>query len=361
MVLSTDMPATIILLLFIVSCTIESQNQAKIHTSELPLIELEHQFTITEHDEIYFLQISGVKTDSKGRIYLPDQRSLTIHVFDNDGSYLKGIGREGSGPGEFKSLLRIFIDQKDRLIAFDVRQARNTIFVETNNKWEPVQILMFEGNRYGIESVDADGNLILRQSPPQRPESGAYWYKHELATGNLTSGLTEQNVLRFKERGNLVSDSGVMKQIPFGRSTVVATDPMGNIYLVWNDQFELAIHDARMQLIDSLSVPIPNQSISSKERNEAFDRLGDNFRSLGREHMPDTKPVISNMFVDKNRNIWLQTFDSPEYLIIDKEGNPIGSFDLHDNLRLTHVDENRLYALKSGDEGYEIHVFNFQL
>lgn len=56
-----------------------------------------------------------------------------------------------------------------------------------------------------------------------------------------------------------------MQQIPFGRTTVVATDPMGNIYLVWNENFELATYDATLQLIDSLHVPIPNQPISSDE------------------------------------------------------------------------------------------------
>lgn len=77
--------------------------------------------------------------------------------------------------------------------------------------------------------------------------------------------------------------------------------------------------------------------------------------------MPETKPVISNMVVDGNRNIWLQTFDSPEYLVLDNEGTPIRSFDLEDDLRLVHVDQNRLYALKIGPEGYQIHVFDYIL
>ena len=342
-----------------ISCSQDKNQIPDLNTSEVPKLELDHQFTISDTEEIILQQITGVKSDSEGRIFLPDQRALQIHVFDSQGDYSTSIGREGSGPGEFLSLLKIYIDQKNQIIAFDVRQARNIIFAESNNSWEPKNMFMIEGQRFSIESADSLGNVVLRQSPPQRPEPGAYWYKHELATGNFTSGLTEEDVLTFRDRGNLVSDNGAMQQIPFGRTTVVATDPMGNIYLVWNEKFELAAYDATMELIDSLSVPIPNQPISSEERNEAIDRLGDNFRSLGREHMPETKPVISNMFVDGNRNIWLQTFDSPEYLVLDNEGTPIGSFDLEDELRLVHVDKNRLYALKMGAEGYQIHVFDY--
>lgn len=350
-----------VFLILSISCTQTDNHAPDLNTSEVPQLELDHQFTISDTDEIILQQITGVKSDSEGRIFLPDQRALQIHVFDSQGDYVTSIGREGSGPGEFLSLLKIYIDQSDQIIAFDVRQARNIIFTENNGSWEPEDMFMIEGQRYSIESVDSLGNVILRQSPPQRPKPGAYWYEHELATGNLTSGLTEQNVLTFKERGNLVSDNGAMQSIPFGRTTVVSTDPMGNMYLVWNEKFELTTYNANMELIDSLSLPIPNQPISSEERNEAIDRLGDNFKSLGREHMPKTKPVISNMIVDGNRNIWLQTFDSPEYLVLDYDGVPIGSFDLEDDLRLVHVDENRLYALKIGDEGYQIHVFDYQL
>ncbi|MEX2573262.1 MAG: 6-bladed beta-propeller [Balneolaceae bacterium] len=352
---------TILLFLITVSCSQDSQHFAEIHTSEIPAIELDHLFTITDSEDVYFLQISGVKSDSKGRTYLADQQALSIHLFDQDGSYIESIGREGSGPGEFQSLLQIYIDQQDRLIVYDVRQARNTIFVEMNNSWEPEQVFMIEGNRYGIESVDADGNLILRQSPPQNPKPGTYWFEHELATANLESGLTEQNVLMFKERGNLVLDNGFMQRIPFGRTTVLAASHNGDLYLVWNDQFELAKYNARMEFVDSLTVSIPNQPVSNEERNAALDRLGDQFRFLGRGHIPESKPVISDMFIDRNENIWLQTFDSPEYLILDREANPVGSFDLQDDLRLAHVDDNRLYALKLSNQGYEIHVFGFQL
>lgn len=352
---------SVLLFCFSTACSQNTAQVDEVYTSELPQLSLDHQFTISDSEEIILQEIAGVKSDSKGRIYLPDQRALRIQVFDSDGSYLTSIGREGSGPGEFQSLLHIYVDQKDQLIAYDVSHARNTVFVENNTSWEPEQIFMIEGHHYGIESADSDGNVILRQSSPQSPEPGAYWYEHELATGNLESGLKEQNVKMFKEMGYLVPNNGLMKRIPYGRTTKLAYDNEGNLYLIWNEQFELAIYNAQMELVDSLSVPIPNQAINREERNEAIDRLGNNFRSLGRKHIPETKPVISNMYVDRNKNLWLQTFDSPEYLVIDKEGTPLSSFDLEDELRLAHVDENRLYAVKMGNEGYQIHVFEYRL
>ncbi|MEX2601562.1 MAG: 6-bladed beta-propeller [Balneolaceae bacterium] len=347
--------------LLAVSCSHTTEQVQEVNTSGLPELDLNHQFTISDSEEVMLQQITGVQSDSEGRIFLQDPRALQIHVFDTQGEYLTNIGRDGSGPGEFRSLLNIYIGQLDRLIVYDIRQAQNTVFVENDHHWEPVDLFLVEGHRYGIESADTEGNVILRQSQAQYPEPGAFWFEHELATGNLASGLTEQNVLSFKERGILMSDSGSSKGLPFGRTTVVSTDPSGNIYLVWNEQFELAVYNARMEHLDSLSVPIPNQPIDSEERDAAIDRLGNDFRSLGHEHVPVTKPVISKMFVDGNRRIWLQTFDSPEYLVLDREGTPLRSFDLEEDLRLVHADTNRLYAMELSEEGYQIHVFDYQL
>lgn len=344
-----------------ISCSQDNDPVAEINTSDLPRLELDHQFTITDSDDAFLQQISEVDSDSEGRIFLPDQRALQIHVFDSHGEYLTNIGRDGFGPGEFQSLLSIYIDQNDQLFAFDINQVRNTIFVENSGNWEPKSIFTVEGQRYGIKSADSDGNLVLQQGISRSPDPGAFWYEHEIAKGDLSDGLIEQNTLTIKDMGYLFSDDGLMQRIPFGRTTVVSTDPLGNIYLVWNERFEMAKYSAKMELIDSLSVAIPNQPITSEENRSTVDRLDNNFKSLARTHMPDSKPVINNMFADRNGNIWLQTFDSPEYLVLDNKGSPLKSFDLNNELRLIHIDENRLYAIKSGDEGYQIHVFDYQL
>lgn len=352
----------IILIFFVsISCSQERDQANEVNTSDLSQLERNHLFTISDSEEVIMQQITGVNSDSKGRIFLTDQRALQIHAFDPQGDYLTSIGREGSGPGEFRSLLRVYIDGKDQIFAFDVNQAKNIIFAENSERWESDQIFMIEGQRYGIESADTDGNVALRQSPPQYPEPGAFWYEHELATGNLSAGLTEQNILTIKDMGYLYSGDGTLKRIPFGRTTIVATDPEGNIYFVWNDKFEMAKYNAKMEFIDSLNVNIPNQSISTEERRSAMDRVGNNFRSLAREHTPDSKPVINNMIVNKNGDIWLQTFDTPEYLVLDRGGIPLRSFDLKEEHRLVHVDAERIYTLKLDDAGYQIHVFEYQL
>ncbi|MEX1212572.1 MAG: 6-bladed beta-propeller [Balneolaceae bacterium] len=345
----------------LISCTWGSDRTVEVRTSEVPRLEFGDSFTLSAPEDVYLQQISQIKSDSKGRIYISDGRGLQIHVFDAQGDYISSIGREGEGPGEFRSLMNIYVDSNDKLYAFDISQARSTIFVEENNHWEPEKIFAVDGQRYGIESADADGNLILRQGIPKSLEPGVDWFRHELATGHLSSGLKERNALVFNDRDNIVSEDNFMIPIPFGRTTITATDPTGNVYLIWNESFEVAAYDAGLRLLDSLRVPIPNQLVSLDERDEVINRMGSDFRSLVREHIPDTKPVISNLVVDGYRNLWLQTYDSPEYLVLGSEGSPLGSFDLQEGRQLLHVDTDQLYAVEMDEEGYHVHVIEYQL
>ena len=91
------------------------------------------------YEELYRLEqdesreetvLSGASSpcmDSAGNVYVGDAQNYRIVVFDKTGHFLRSMGREGSGPGEFQmiSLLGIF---NDHVIACDMRQMRTTIF-----------------------------------------------------------------------------------------------------------------------------------------------------------------------------------------------------------------------------------------
>ena len=50
---------------------------------------------------ITFGSVTGVAADSVGTIYILDEMSSAVRVFDSKGKHVRTIGRAGSGPGEF--------------------------------------------------------------------------------------------------------------------------------------------------------------------------------------------------------------------------------------------------------------------
>ncbi|MFT7698710.1 MAG: hypothetical protein ACI8S7_000523, partial [Candidatus Krumholzibacteriia bacterium] len=56
-----------------------------------------------DDDEIFFGTIAEFLHDEDGNIFLLDGQLSEISVFDPDGEWLRTIGREGEGPGEFQN------------------------------------------------------------------------------------------------------------------------------------------------------------------------------------------------------------------------------------------------------------------
>ncbi len=63
----------------------------------------------TQDGNQIFGVITDVCLDAEGNLYLVDQQLSRISVFDASGTFLRTIGREGDGPGEFRRPYRVFV------------------------------------------------------------------------------------------------------------------------------------------------------------------------------------------------------------------------------------------------------------
>jgi len=75
---------------------------------------------LEENDENYqFFNAFDASMDKDGNIYVMDSGNHRIQVFDPAGNYLKTIGREGKGPGEFQVLFSMDINDDGNLYIYD--------------------------------------------------------------------------------------------------------------------------------------------------------------------------------------------------------------------------------------------------
>lgn len=91
-------------------------------------------------EELLFVYMSDVAVNSKGDIYIADNKLSEIRKFNKDGEHLLTLGRKGQGPGEFQYVRIIALNHNDDLIAYDGRMGRISIFsdegihIETTKK-----------------------------------------------------------------------------------------------------------------------------------------------------------------------------------------------------------------------------------
>jgi hypothetical protein len=75
---------------------------------------------LDETDENYqFFMAFDASMDEEGNIYVMDSGNYRIQIFDPAGKYLKTIGREGNGPGEFRNLFSMDLDGNGNLYVTD--------------------------------------------------------------------------------------------------------------------------------------------------------------------------------------------------------------------------------------------------
>jgi hypothetical protein len=77
---------------------------------------------------IAFKWITNIQADRRGHVYLSDGDRSLIHVFDSAGRFVRDIGRQGKGPGEFNTMDDLFWDTHDRLVALDHTLRRASLF-----------------------------------------------------------------------------------------------------------------------------------------------------------------------------------------------------------------------------------------
>ncbi len=80
-------------------------------------------------EEASFYSIRDIEVDKNGNIYIADDASLLVRVFDTQGKKLTEIGLRGRGPGELISIKGFGLDeQRGSVFIFDRYQMRITEF-----------------------------------------------------------------------------------------------------------------------------------------------------------------------------------------------------------------------------------------
>lgn len=74
----------------------------------------------TENSDEMFGVIVRIASDSQGAIYLLDRQLSEVRVFSDHGEYLRTIGREGEGPGEFRRPADMFFLPDGKLAVMQI-------------------------------------------------------------------------------------------------------------------------------------------------------------------------------------------------------------------------------------------------
>ncbi|MFC2160064.1 6-bladed beta-propeller [Acidobacteriota bacterium] len=311
-------------------------------------IRLEQKLLITDDnlpDEMFFEYASGVTSDNGGNIYVVDYRAHHIKKFDPSGKFLKLLGGEGEGPGEFIGPYRITF-AKDKLFVYELDKRRlNT--VDTDGKFiHSVSMEIMEGSLRGMRAFP-NGNIFVRkeksylwnEARPQNCmlhifsstlESLNKIYEHEIVRNKYITEPVRTNVPQ-----------------PFFANVCWDIAPNGQVVIGYADKYEISLHDPEKGKLFSFSHKFKPVKVTSKDKEDWFGQMtysrgGEIFEGAQEfvkknTNFPKNKPPYHDIKVDPEGNILVFTntqdevFNFTSFDAFDPKGNFINHVEVVGN------------------------------
>ena len=122
----------------------------------------------SEADEEIFGFIGTVLADEAGDVYVLDGQLSEVRVFDAKGEYLRSIGGQGEGPGEFRSAMSMFFLPGGRIGVIQMMPARIAVLSKTGEAFADLPLPSEEGSAMVIieQAMSVGGEIVMTTMTP---------------------------------------------------------------------------------------------------------------------------------------------------------------------------------------------------
>ncbi len=260
--------------------------------------------------------------DREGDIYIVDSGNSRIAVFDNNGIYVRSIGRSGEGPGEFLTLDSPLIHD-GRVQVYDRRLNRLSIFTTNGELQEmiPLASLMSE-------------HQIRTPMLVYRYQDGSLLINDDQLTSDEEKQLSTERVFLFDSDGVLQWQTGTPGMqigtwvvfrgvrglgaiMPFASRPAVGFDPDQGILVSPADEPVLLLYHLNGSLKLRIEIQLEEKAFTSEDRTTIMDDWDERIRNASgpsleqlqsmRDGMtfPDRWPYWGTVNIDDAGFMWL--------------------------------------------------------
>jgi hypothetical protein len=265
-------------------------------------------------DEVMFGSINSMAVDDDGGIYAFDSQVRALRYFDAEGNYIRTLGREGGGPGEYSDFVSALAVRRDgKVVLADVGNARLTLYEPDGTvaaHW-PVQGGIFPLDDVVVDTADHTYVPILSEptssSEPLEtrclhldPQGDAVETLHipshpdEPALASMESAFAEQMVKSL--RGSV------------DPAKEYALSPLSYVVVGVNDDYSFNVRwpDGRTVRIERTQGPVLYTPGERAEWQAVFDRYREVGYPVDLGSVPDHKPPYESFLTDEGGRLWVR-------------------------------------------------------
>ena len=308
--------------------------------------------------------VSSITSDSNGRVYIADSDQFTIHRFDADGTFLESFGRDGEGPGEFRSLIKLryrdgivyVLDRNlNRITAFNTESldveatiglSGESQSTRTNMRPMPEEFFVLPGNRFLLTFLLFSGGTDQLHFQPVD-----IFHLEEGYEGAAQLKIPVQQSVMFENAGSI----GVVTP-PYGRNGTLYAISDGTIYTNWSENLLFKEYNNSGDYTGAWFDEVDKLTLTRRQLRESYsDRYMEILRD---EELPDTWPAIRSFLVDDQNRFWIERFtenlSESEWIIASKDGRHLGRVTRPAEDTIHLVRNNSVYITENDSDGFEI-------
>lgn len=267
-------------------------------------------------DDAYMLGRVRSIAASDERIYVIDSQVPALRTYDWNGVHVRDLGREGEGPGEFRSPSSVGVDAQGRVWLHDQIMQRIVVFTPDG---EPLTTLSLGGARI---SGSRDSMVLAPQGiayvldivRPEEPAASGdelriVWRPHDMegVAGDPIDIPRDENPAYLEARS---SNAVRVQAIPF-QPNGDATFAASGVLVTGHPSayaFEVRHPDGRVMRIERSWTPVPVlPGEADAHRQAAIDYLRelDPDWTWGDAEIPATKPAFSRLLPALSGETWV--------------------------------------------------------
>jgi hypothetical protein len=265
----------------------------------------------TDDEDEFFGVISQLVTDKKGDIYLLDSQLNQVKIFSADGKFIRSIGREGEGPGEFRNGVGMFLTGDGKIAVMQVAPGRIVLLTPEGEPSgdHPLPVREDGGMVILLGGSSRGGNLVFAGAANQFSEGRFDQTRYLAALGpdgkETAKYHSETRTLDFSKP---VLDDAVWDT--FDRRWTVGTD--GRVYACTDyADYRIQVWNADGTTNRVVEREYTHRKRSPEEKKIVEDLMGTFARQIPNAtvKISDLNKDIETIFVRDDGSLWVLTSD----------------------------------------------------
>jgi hypothetical protein len=303
---------------------------------------------------------------------------MQLRIYDADGTFLRRMGREGEGPGEFRFMQIMGTLGPDTLVVLDGSQRRISFFDTQAGFLFQANVQENAGMTYFANGIFGDGSVVfgggLRAGPGfEIPDDG---YKRDPTTyqsvnreGKIATEFGEfpGPEIYFQAQGGGGERMISATVLHFGKQPRAIA--RGSELVVGSgDTYELEVYDPKGRHIRTIRVQTPPTPVTADHLDallqESLSALPDpSMEARVRSSFTDVPhaeflPAIGRLLMDPEGYLWVEDYHLPggplrTWTIFDPQGNPVTRLSHPARYRVLDVGIRKVLTLFEDNLGVE--------